>query len=146
LIENRLRWSHDEVCWEDAVQVSSGHGPENLDILKKTALSLLWAVPRPRVKWKKQMSGPKKRLTAVMNPDYMFTVIFGKVNADALGYLPRSCLISQTNRTPGLMVEWKNEDHFTVEASHESMVLLIQRTVKRLRRKKCGEAGYRAFL
>jgi hypothetical protein len=30
------------------------------------------------VKGKKQMSGPKKRFTAAMNPEYMFTVIFGK--------------------------------------------------------------------
>jgi hypothetical protein len=26
----------------------------------------------------KQMSGPKKRIAAAMNPEYMFTVIFGK--------------------------------------------------------------------
>ena len=31
-----------------------------------------------KVKGRKQMSGPKKRFTAAMNPDYMFTVIFGK--------------------------------------------------------------------
>jgi hypothetical protein len=31
------------------------------------------------------------------------------------------CLNSQTNRTPGLVVEWKNEDHFTVEVSHERL-------------------------
>jgi hypothetical protein len=44
---------------EDAAQVSRGHGPE-------------------KVKGKKRKSGPKKRFTAAMNSDYMFTVIFGK--------------------------------------------------------------------
>jgi hypothetical protein len=63
---------------EDAAQVSRGHGPENLNILKQTALSLLRAAPNPGEKGKKQMSGPKKPFTAAMNPDYMLTVIFGK--------------------------------------------------------------------
>jgi hypothetical protein len=63
---------------EDAARASRGHGHENLNILRKTALSLLRAAPNPRVKGKKQMSGPKKRFTAAMNPDYMLTVIFGK--------------------------------------------------------------------
>jgi predicted transposase YbfD/YdcC len=77
-IENRLRWSLDAVFREDAAQVSRRHGPENLNILRKTALPLLRADPNPGVKGKKQMSGPKKRFTAAMNPDYMLTVIFGK--------------------------------------------------------------------
>ena len=63
---------------EDAALVSRGHGPENLNILRKTALSLLRAAPNPRPMGKKRMTGPKKRFTAAMNPDYMFTVIFGK--------------------------------------------------------------------
>ena len=62
---------------EDAALVSRGHGPENLHMLRKTALSLLRATPSPRPMGKKQMTGPKKRFTAAMNPDYMFTVIFG---------------------------------------------------------------------
>jgi hypothetical protein len=55
-----------------------GHGPENLNIMRKTALPLPRAAPNPGVKGKKQMSGPKKRFTAAMNPDYILTVIFGK--------------------------------------------------------------------
>ena len=64
-IENRLHWSLD------AALVSRRHGPENLNILRKTALPLLRAAPNPR-------PTGKKRFTAAMNPDYMFTVIFEK--------------------------------------------------------------------
>jgi hypothetical protein len=63
---------------EDASLVNKGHAPENLNILRKTALSLLRAAENPRVRGKKKMSGPKKRFVASMNPDYMFTVLFGK--------------------------------------------------------------------
>jgi predicted transposase YbfD/YdcC len=82
-VENRLHWSLDAVFREDAAQVSRRHGPENLNILRKTALPLLRAAPNPGVKGKKQMSGPKKRFTAARNPDYMLTVL-RKVNAGAL--------------------------------------------------------------
>jgi hypothetical protein len=64
---------------EDASQVTSGHGPENLNILRKMALGLLRAAPDPRSSGKKRkMTGPKRRFTAVMNPGYMLTVLFGK--------------------------------------------------------------------
>ena len=74
----RGHWSLDAVFREDAALVSWWHGPENLNMLRKTALSLLRAAPNPRPTGKKRMSGPKKRFTAAMNHDYMFTVIFGK--------------------------------------------------------------------
>ena len=77
-IENQLHWSLDVVFREDVARVSRGHRPEHLNILRKTALSLLRVAPNPRPKGKKQMSGPKKRFTAAMNPGYMFTVFFGK--------------------------------------------------------------------
>ena len=78
-IENRLHWSLDVVFREDASLTSKGHAPENLNILRKTALSLLRAAADPRFMGKnKKMSGPKKRFTASMNPNYMFTVLFGK--------------------------------------------------------------------
>jgi hypothetical protein len=38
----------------------------------------LRAAPNPRVKGKKQMSSPKKRFTAAMNPGHMLNVIFRK--------------------------------------------------------------------
>jgi len=77
-IENRLHWSLDMIFREDASQVSTGHAPENLDILRKMALSLLRAAGNPREKGKKKMTGPKKRFVASMNPNYMFSVLFGK--------------------------------------------------------------------
>jgi predicted transposase YbfD/YdcC len=77
-IENRLRWSLGMVFGEDASQVSKGNAPENLNILRKMALSLLRAAANPREIGKKKMSGPKKRFVASLNPNYMFTVFFGK--------------------------------------------------------------------
>jgi len=77
-IENRLHWRLDMVFGEDACKVSKGHAPENLNILRKVALSLLRAAQNPEYQSKKRMSGPKKRFIASLNPDYMFTVFFGK--------------------------------------------------------------------
>jgi predicted transposase YbfD/YdcC len=78
-IENKLHWSLDAVFGEDAAQVTKNHAPENLNILRKTALSLLRSAPSPRpVKGQQKTSGPKRRFTAAMNPNYMFTVLFGK--------------------------------------------------------------------
>jgi len=77
-IENRLHWSLDMVFGEDACRVSKGHAPENLNILRKVALSLLRAAKNPEYQSKKRMSGPKKMFAASLNPDYMFTVFFGK--------------------------------------------------------------------
>jgi len=77
-IENRLHWSLDVVFGEDASRVSKGHAPENLNILRKMALSLLRASENPQAKGKKRMTGPKKRFVASMNPNYMFDVLFGK--------------------------------------------------------------------
>jgi predicted transposase YbfD/YdcC len=77
-IENQLHWSLDVVFREDASLVSKGHAPENLNTLRKMALSLLRAAENPQEKGKKKMSGPKKRYAASMNPNYMFNVLFGK--------------------------------------------------------------------
>jgi len=77
-IENKLHWSLDMVFSEDASQVRKGHAAENLNILRKMALSLLRAAENPRGQRKRRMSGPKKRFVASLNPDYMFTVFFGK--------------------------------------------------------------------
>jgi predicted transposase YbfD/YdcC len=78
-IENQLHWCLDVIFREDAFQASKGHAPENLDILRKTALGLLRAAPDPRPSGKKRkMTGPKRRFTAAMNPGYMLTVLFGK--------------------------------------------------------------------
>ena len=77
-IENRLHWSLDMIFREDACQASKGHAPENLNVLRKMALSLLRAAETPRAQGSRKMSGPKKRFVASLNPNYMFTVFFGK--------------------------------------------------------------------
>jgi len=77
-IENCLHWSLDMMFGEDAAQVSKGNAPENLNILRKMALSLLRAAGNPWEMGKKKMTGPKKRFVASLNPNYMFTVFFGK--------------------------------------------------------------------
>jgi predicted transposase YbfD/YdcC len=77
-IENRLHWSLDVIFREDAARTGRDHAPENLNILRKMALALLRAAPNPRQSVKKKMTGPKRRFTASVNPDYMFAVIFKK--------------------------------------------------------------------
>ena len=77
-IENRLHWSLDMVFGEDACTVSKSYAPENLNIVGKVALSLLRAAQNPEHQSKKRMSEPKKRFLASLNPDYMFTIFFGK--------------------------------------------------------------------
>jgi predicted transposase YbfD/YdcC len=77
-IENKLHWSLDVIFREDAAKVTKDQGPENLNIMRKMALSLLRAAPNPYSNKKKKLSGPKKRFTAAMNPDYMLRVLFGK--------------------------------------------------------------------
>jgi predicted transposase YbfD/YdcC len=76
-IENRLHWSLDVVFGDDACGVTKEHGPENLNTLRKLALSLLRAAPSPR-SGKKKITGPKRQFIAAMNPDYLFTVLFEK--------------------------------------------------------------------
>ncbi|GHU60559.1 putative transposase YncI [Spirochaetia bacterium] len=75
-IENNLHWSLDVIFGEDAAHVTKDHGPENLNIMRKMALSLLRAAPSPRPEIKRKFSGPKKRFAAALNPDYMLTVLF----------------------------------------------------------------------
>ena len=84
-IENRLHWSLDVVFREDASQASKGHAPENLNILRKIALSLLRTAEDPRYMGKnKKMSGPKKTVRCIHEPDLHVFRPFWKVNAEAL--------------------------------------------------------------
>jgi hypothetical protein len=72
-----LHWSLDVLFGEDACGVTKEHGPENLNTLRKVALSLLRAAPSPRSG--KKITGPKRQFIAAMNPDYLFfTVLFEK--------------------------------------------------------------------
>jgi hypothetical protein len=74
-IENKLHWSLDVVFGEDAARVTRDHVPENLNILRKTALVRAAPLPETHIT---RMSGPKRRFAASMRAGYMFTVLFGK--------------------------------------------------------------------
>ena len=63
-IENGLHWSLDVVCGKDACRVSKGYASENLNIVRKVALSLLRVVKNPHYQRKKKMSGHKKMFAA----------------------------------------------------------------------------------
>jgi hypothetical protein len=60
----------DVIFREEAAGVGRDHAPENLYILRKTALSLLQTAPTPRPTGKKKISGPKRR--------FITSILFGK--------------------------------------------------------------------
>ena len=60
-IENQLHWMLDVVFREDASSVRMNHAPENLNILRKVALSLLRSTPV-----KGRMSAKAKVCTVVL--------------------------------------------------------------------------------
>lgn len=72
-IENQLHWMLDVVFREDASSVRMNHAPENLNILRKAALSLLRSTPV-----KGRMSAKAKMFKAALNPDFLTRVLFGK--------------------------------------------------------------------
>jgi hypothetical protein len=63
------------VFGEDACGVTKGHGPENLNTLRK--LSLLRAAPSPG-RGKKNITGPGRQFVAAMNPGYVLAIVFEK--------------------------------------------------------------------
>jgi hypothetical protein len=67
---------HEDIR-EDAARVRKDYTPENLNILRKMALSLLRTAPLPE-KHITRMTGPKRHFAASLSPDYMFSVLFGK--------------------------------------------------------------------
>lgn len=72
-IENQLHWMLDVVFREDSSTVRMNHAPENLNILRKTALSLLRSTPTS-----KRMSTRAKLAKAALNPDFLSLALFGK--------------------------------------------------------------------
>ena len=72
-IENQLHWMLDVVFREDDSSVRMNHAPENLNILRKTALSLLRSTPV-----KGRMSAKAKMSKAALNPDFLSVALFGK--------------------------------------------------------------------
>jgi predicted transposase YbfD/YdcC len=72
-IENQLHWMLDVVFREDSSTVRMNHAPENLNILRKTALSLLRSTPSS-----KRMSTRAKLAKAALNPEFLSLALFGK--------------------------------------------------------------------
>ena len=71
-IENQLHWMLDVVFKEDASSVRVNHAPENLNLLRKIALSLMRTVPTS-----KKSSTKAKLARAALNPDFLALALFG---------------------------------------------------------------------
>jgi hypothetical protein len=75
-VENKPRWSLDVIFREDAAQTGKGYAPCKPEYSAENGTCPPSGSPRPS--GKKKMTGPQRRFTATMNPDYMFTVLFKK--------------------------------------------------------------------
>lgn len=71
-IENQLHWMLDVVFKEDSSAIRMNHAPENLNILRKIALSLLRSTTT-----KGRMSAKAKMSKAALNPAFLTQAIFG---------------------------------------------------------------------
>jgi predicted transposase YbfD/YdcC len=69
-IENNLHWVLDVVFYEDASRAKKDNSPLNLNILRKTALSLLSGVKKVRESYKKMM------FRAAMSDEFLELVVF----------------------------------------------------------------------
>ena len=72
-IENNLHWVLDVVFQEDASRLRKDHGPENLALIRRIALSLLKRAPS-----KKKVGVACKRKQAGWNDDYLVEVLLGQ--------------------------------------------------------------------
>jgi predicted transposase YbfD/YdcC len=70
-IENQLHWMLDVAFKEDSVLIRTQNAPENLNILRKIALSLLRDTPTPR-----RSSVNSKMARAMMSTDFLEKVLF----------------------------------------------------------------------
>ncbi len=68
-IENQLHWVLDVTKSEDASRIRSGHGPENMALLRRIAVSVL------NQESSKKRSLRQKAKRAAMSPDYMLNVL-----------------------------------------------------------------------
>jgi predicted transposase YbfD/YdcC len=73
-IENHLHWSLDVLFREDACRARKDKAPLNLNILRKVALARLKAVAAPD----KRFSTRRRMVKAAANPDFLFSILFGK--------------------------------------------------------------------
>jgi len=72
-IENQLHWFLDVCFGEDACRARTNHAPENLNVLRKTALRLLRKTSVPE----KRFGTKRKMLRATLNDDFLTNVFFG---------------------------------------------------------------------
>jgi predicted transposase YbfD/YdcC len=72
-IENNLHWVLDVAFHEDASRLRKDHGPENLGLVRRIALSLL-----KRAKTKKKVGIACRRKQAGWNNDFLVSVLLGK--------------------------------------------------------------------
>jgi hypothetical protein len=87
-IENQLHWRLDVVFREDAARVACGHAPENLNVLRKIALTLLRAAPDPR---------PKDKATVRIRLDGSCSILHkGKMLLVKELYIPRKGQVSSS--------------------------------------------------
>ena len=73
-IENRLHWFLDVCFGEDKCRARTNHAPENLNVLRKTALRLLRKTSVPE----KRIGTSRKILRATLNDDFLYDVLFGR--------------------------------------------------------------------
>ena len=71
-IENQLHWCLDVIFGEDSSHAHKDNSPLNMNVLRKTALSLIKSVDIG-----KRISLRKKRYMAALNPDILYMVISG---------------------------------------------------------------------
>jgi predicted transposase YbfD/YdcC len=71
-VENELHWGLDVSFREDESRVRKDHGPENLGLVRRIALSLLKNAPNPR-----KVGVATRRKRAGWNDDYMVEVLLG---------------------------------------------------------------------
>ena len=70
-IENQLHWTLDVTFGEDQSRLRTGHGPENVAVLRHIALNLLHQEPSTK-------SMPRKRLACALNSNYLLKVLLGE--------------------------------------------------------------------
>jgi predicted transposase YbfD/YdcC len=73
-IENQLHWFLDVCFGEDGCRIRTDHAPENLNVLRKTALRLLRKAGVPE----KRFGTKRKMLRASLNDGFLFDVLFAR--------------------------------------------------------------------
>ncbi len=70
-IENQLHWCLDVIFLEDSSRVRKDNSPLNMNVLRKTALSLVTQAQYERISKKKMM------FKAALNPEVLLSILFG---------------------------------------------------------------------